>query len=178
MFFDRVRARAASVGATFPQGLPPPGRQCRRNHRKADEKLDWISRGGAVVVALPATAIACGGDDGAEANAATMSGAAATDSSTAAASFPVAIEHKHGESVVPEAPERVPVGFSDQDTILTLGVILVGVRDSYGDQPFDTWPWAQDDLGDAQPEVLSNTQLNIEGVAAFHPDVIIGVYSA
>ena len=44
------------------------------------------------------------------------------------------------------------VGFTDQDFILALGVTPVGIRDWYGDQPFGTWPWAQDELGSAEPD--------------------------
>ena len=60
-----------------------------------------------------------------------------------AAAFPVTIEHKYGETTIPEQPERVvTVGFADQDALLALGVSPVGIRDWYGEQPFATWPWA------------------------------------
>ena len=45
------------------------------------------------------------------------------------------------------------VGFAEHEGLLALGVEPVGVRDWYGDQPYATWPWAQDELGDQQPEV-------------------------
>ena len=64
-------------------------------------------------------------------------------------------------------PERViSVGYNEQDAILALGVIPVGIRDWYGDQPYAVWPWAQDELGDAKPEVLSGTGINFEQVAS------------
>ena len=53
----------------------------------------------------------------------------------------------------------------------------VGIRDWYGDQPYAVWPWAQDALGDAQPEVLDSSELNYEAIAALRPDLIVGVSS-
>ena len=135
---------------------------------------------------------ACGsGDDDDDAAAATptdastaapvtTSGATGSDGTAGSesASFPVTIEHKYGTTEVPAAPERVvSVGFNDQDTILALGVVPVGIRDWYGDQPSATWPWAHDLLDGAEPVVLSNTELNFEEIATLEPDLIVGVSS-
>jgi iron complex transport system substrate-binding protein len=137
---------------------------------------------------------ACGSDDGGDASDAappppstTASDAAATTpatraETTAAANtspaFPVTIETKYGRIEIPETPERVvSVGYNDQDTLLALGVVPVGIRDWYGDQPYAVWPWAQDALGDAQPEVLSSAEIDFEQVAALRPDLIVGVSS-
>lgn len=138
--------------------------------------------------ALVALLAACGSDDtGSEAAAdstpaETSSGddvttdAEPTDAD--AAPFPVTIEHKFGETVIEETPERVVVvGFAEHDMVLALDVIPVGVRDWYGDQPFATWPWAQDELGDAEPEVIAADALNFEQIAAMRPDVILGLSS-
>ncbi|AJW39826.1 ABC-type Fe3+-siderophore transport system, periplasmic iron-binding component [Rhodococcus sp. B7740] len=91
------------------------------------------------------------------------------------AAFPVTIEHAFGETVVPDEPTRVVVaGYTEQDTVLALGVIPVGVTEWYGNQPYATWPWAQAALGDAQPEVLSNDDgFETEKIAALEPDLII-----
>ncbi|MDY7106422.1 MAG: iron-siderophore ABC transporter substrate-binding protein, partial [Actinomycetota bacterium] len=95
-----------------------------------------------------------------------------------AAAFPVEIEHKYGTTTIEAEPTRVvSVGYNDQDDLLALGVIPVGIRDWYGEQPYAVWPWAQDELGDAEPEVLSNAELNFEAIAALDPDLIIGVSS-
>jgi iron complex transport system substrate-binding protein len=92
------------------------------------------------------------------------------------ASFPVDVEHALGTTEIPAEPERiVTVGMTEQDTVLALGVAPVGVTEWYGEQPYATWPWAQDELGDAQPEVLSNVDgFQYERIAALDPDLIIG----
>ena len=95
-----------------------------------------------------------------------------------AAGFPVTIEHKYGSSTIEAEPTRVvTVGFSDQDALLALGVIPVGIRDWYGDQPNAVWPWATDELGDAKPEVLSSSELNYEQIKGLDPDLIVGLTS-
>jgi iron complex transport system substrate-binding protein len=105
--------------------------------------------------------------------AATVSAPAAS-----AATFPVVIEHKYGSTQITQQPTRlVSVGFIDQDAILALGVVPVGIRDWYGDQPNATWPWAQDKLGGAQPVLLPADALNFEQIAALNPDLIIGISS-
>jgi iron complex transport system substrate-binding protein len=91
--------------------------------------------------------------------------------------FPVTVEHDLGTTDIPAAPERVvTVGLTEQDTVLALGLTPVGVTEWYGDQPHATWPWAQDELGDAEPTVLSQTDgLQYEAIAALDPDLILGL---
>ena len=86
------------------------------------------------------------------------------------------VPHKFGETTIEAEPERVvSVGYTEHDVLLQLGVVPVGVTDWYGDQPFATWPWAQELLGDAEPEVLSLTDgFEYEKIAALEPDLIIG----
>lgn len=94
------------------------------------------------------------------------------------AAFPVTIEHKFGETTIDAEPLRVvSVGFGEHDGLLALGVIPVAVRDWYGDQPYATWPWAQDELGDAQPVVLASDEENFEQIATLDPDLIVGISS-
>lgn len=96
----------------------------------------------------------------------------------AESAFPVTIEHKYGSTTIDAEPVRVvSVGYSDQDDILAMGVKPVGIRDWYGDMPYATWPWAQDELGDAEPVVLSARNLDYEAIAELQPDLIIGVSS-
>ena len=90
--------------------------------------------------------------------------------------FPVTVQHIHGETTIPERPVRVvSVGLTEQDTLLQLGVAPVGVTEWYGEQPFATWPWARELLGDAEPTVLSTSNgFEFEKIAALEPDLIIG----
>ena len=152
-------------------------------------------RTGRILLTLVAGALAvaaCGGDDddsgAATTAAAATTAGAATAGSTAttsgdsggedAATFPVTIEHKYGSTTVEAEPERVvTVGFADQDPLLALGVVPVGIRDWYGDQPNAVWPWATDALGDATPEVLASAELNYEQIRALDPDLIVGISS-
>lgn len=93
--------------------------------------------------------------------------------------FSVTIEHKYGATEITQAPERVvTVGLSDHDYLLAFGVTPVGVTEWYGEYPSATWPWAQDELGDAKPQVVGDAMaLNFEQIAALRPDVIVGLYS-
>ncbi|MFT6391067.1 MAG: iron complex transport system substrate-binding protein [Ilumatobacter sp.] len=100
------------------------------------------------------------------------------DARAADAAFPVTIDHKFGSTTIEAEPTRVvSVGFNEHDFLLALGVVPVGLRDWYGDQPNGVWPWAQDELGDAAPEVLSSNSLTYEQIAALNPDLIVGVWS-
>lgn len=100
----------------------------------------------------------------------------AAPSPSAAPAFPVTVEHAFGSTELQAEPQRVvSVGIAEQDMILALGVTPIGVSEWYGEQPFATWPWAQDELGDAEPEVLLRDDgLQYERIAALDPDLIIG----
>ena len=88
------------------------------------------------------------------------------------------IEHKFGATRIAASPRRVvTVGYNDQDFVLALGITPLGVREWIGDKPRATWTWAQDELGDAKPAVLSSSELNFEQIAALRPDLILSTYS-
>ena len=98
----------------------------------------------------------------------------------ASAAFPVTVAHKYGETTISARPERiVTVGLTDHDALLALGVKPVGVTEWFGEQPYATWPWAQDKLGDAKPVVLKTGEsgINFEAIAALKPDAILALYS-
>jgi iron complex transport system substrate-binding protein len=100
------------------------------------------------------------------------------DTDSQAAAFPVTIEHTYGETTIESEPERiVSVGFTEQDTLLALGVTPVAVRNWFGDKPHATWAWARDELGDAEPTVLAVGELDMEQIAAQDPDLIVGIFS-
>jgi len=122
------------------------------------------------ILALAATALltaACSAD---------VASGDADDGGSSSDAFPVSVEHKFGTTVVESEPTRiVTVGVTEQDTVLALGTAPVGVTDWYGEQPYATWPWAQDELGDATPEVLSTADgLEFEKIAGLAPDLIVG----
>ncbi len=98
----------------------------------------------------------------------------------AEAAFPVTIAHKFGSTEFAAPPERiVTVGLTDHYAVLALGVKPVGVTEWFGEQPYATWPWAQDKLGDAQPVVLTTGEsgINFEAIAALKPDAILALFS-
>lgn len=107
------------------------------------------------------------------------SGSASEPMEEEAGAFPLTITHKFGETTIEAAPERVvSVGFNEHDFLLALGVVPVGLRDWYGDQPNSVWPWAQDALGGATPEIVNGEDgLNYEVIASLDPDVIVGIWS-
>ncbi len=122
------------------------------------------------LLALPTMLAACGSNDESEASDSTA------ESSAGGGSFPATVTHKFGDTVVPEQPKRVvSVGVTEQDVLLQLGVVPVGVTEWYGEQPDATWPWAHDLLDGAKPEVLSVSDgFEFEKVAALEPDLIVG----
>jgi iron complex transport system substrate-binding protein len=94
------------------------------------------------------------------------------------ASYPISIAHQFGTTEIAAAPERViALGYTDADAMLALDSVPIAVRYWFGDQPNGVWPWAQDKLGNAKPEVLNMAfgELNLETIAALKPDLILAV---
>jgi iron complex transport system substrate-binding protein len=132
-------------------------------------KLISVAAAAAALIALIGAG-GCGSDDGGEAP------AAASEADPSA--FPVTIEHKFGATEIAEPPERVvTVGYTEQDTVLALGVKPVGEREFIGGYDYRSRPWAQEALDGYQPEVVGGEQINFESVAAQRPDLILGVSS-
>ncbi|MER6915115.1 iron-siderophore ABC transporter substrate-binding protein [Streptomyces sp. NPDC000594] len=99
---------------------------------------------------------------------------------TSGSAFPVTIAHKYGEAKIPSQPKRiVTLGLTDQDAVLALGEVPVGSMDWIGNFKGTVGPWAEDELGDAEPPTVlkdTGTGPQIEKVAALDPDLIISVY--
>ena len=132
---------------------------------------------GLSVLAVAPVLAACGSDSGDSGSDAEGSAGAAPEESA----FPVTIKHKYGETTVEKAPKRVvSIGLTDQDTLMALGIVPVGVTYWFGDEELKgVYPWAQEYLGDAElPTVLKDANgVEIEKVAALGPDLIIGAYA-
>ena len=93
--------------------------------------------------------------------------------------FPVEVEHKYGTTTIDAAPEQiVTVGLTDQDTVLALGTVPVGITQWFDTHEHGVGPWAEDLLDGETPEVLDGDAINAERIAALQPDLILAVYSA
>jgi iron complex transport system substrate-binding protein len=113
---------------------------------------------------------ACGSDDDSGGD------AAGTTSTAPKAAFPVTVRHKFGTTTIEQEPKRVvTVGYTDQDAVLALGVVPVGVGDFLGGYKWRERPWAQEALGSAKPAVVAGQEINFEAVAAQRPDLIIAI---
>ncbi|AUI58653.1 iron-siderophore ABC transporter substrate-binding protein [Amycolatopsis sp. BJA-103] len=130
----------------------------------------------ASTLVLAATLTACGGGGESATPAAQNSAGGAVDANA----FPTTIEHKYGSTTITQEPKRVvTVGLTEQDALLALGVVPVGVTEWLGKFPGTIAPWATDKLGGAAlPEVLKDVDgPQYEKIAALKPDLIIALYS-
>src|SRR5687768_3764416 len=86
----------------------------------------------ALVLSACSTGATGDGDSGAD-------GASSADASA----FPVTIKHAHGETTVATAPTRVAtLGWSDQDAVLSLGVVPVAsTKITYGGNAAGSTEW-------------------------------------
>ena len=121
--------------------------------------MDWSRRRFLAMTAAVATAAACGSQ---------KPGSVAKDGS-------VTVKHMFGETKIPAPPKRVvSAGYTEQDDLLSVGVVPIAVTNWWGDQPFGVWPWAMPKLGGAQPEVLDLANgIQIDRIAALKPDLIV-----
>lgn len=111
---------------------------------------------------------------------ATASDPAAGDTDAAS----VTIDHAFGETVVPEAPERiVTVGWYSQDVVAALGVVPVGTDNFTWGTVENHLPWFEEkveELGGDLPEVLTTSdagEYDYEQILALDPDVILALHS-
>lgn len=99
-------------------------------------------------------------------------------------SEPIVIPHAYGETKLVSQPERiVTLGWGNQDTVLALGKIPVGVSAAnYGyvtDHQLHAWTdEAFADLGETEPNVFNDTDgFDYEAISDAAPDVILAAYS-
>ncbi len=104
--------------------------------------------------------------------------------SNAAAQYPIIISHAYGETEIITKPERiVTLGWGNQDTVLALGIVPVGVSAAnYGyvtEHRLHEWTdEAFIALGDTDPNVFDDTDgFDFEAISDASPDVILAAYS-
>jgi iron-siderophore transport system substrate-binding protein len=134
--------------------------------------MHLVTRSAAALAALLAALAlaACGSDDD------SSSGGGSASTTAAASAFPATVEHKFGSTTIKSEPKRVvTVGYTDQDPVLALGVVPVGVGDFLGGYKWRDRPWAKAVLKGANPPVVSGQEINVEAVAAQRPDLIIAI---
>lgn len=135
---------------------------------------------GSSALGLGTLLAACGSSSSGGSSNGSASGAAGSTSGAAdGKAFPVTVQHKYGSTTIKSEPQRVVcVGLLEQDSVLALGVVPVGVTSWLGAAKGEIYPWAKDKLGDAPlPKVLDSKKINIEEIAALRPDLILAIYS-
>src|SRR5690349_20805076 len=130
-------------------------------------------RGAALVAAAIAAALTLAG----------CTASADTDETTAASAEGVVIEHAHGETVIPEKPQRiVTLGWMTPDIVAALGTNPVGMEEVWGADESGYQPWFEDfvteEYGET-PEIIPFTEdgPNYEAIKALKPDLILSLYS-
>lgn len=97
--------------------------------------------------------------------------------SALAQAFPVTVEHKYGSTTISQAPERiVTLGFNDHDAVYAVGAAPIAVRYWFDDDDA-LYPWSEEAAAGTKPDVLNMTELNMEAILEFGPDLITAQYS-
>jgi len=127
-----------------------------------------------VTLALVATAAACAGDGGGDADTSRTDGTGASVEQDASA-FPVTIDHMFGRVTIEAPPRRiVALGMTEQDIALALGFTpLAMVANPYSDDGL--FPWASEgrDLSGVELVPIDLDGPSIERLAALEPDLVL-----
>lgn len=90
-------------------------------------------------------------------------------------SFPIAITHALGTTIVPAKPQRiVTLGWGGEDALLALGVTPFAMP-RYSQFETGMLPWAEEQLGKARPILVGQGLVDFERIAMFEPDLILAV---
>lgn len=107
-----------------------------------------------------------------------------TETESEETQYPITISHAYGETVIESKPERiVTLGWGNQDTVLALGAVPVGVSAAnYGyvtEHGLHEWTdEAFASLGESNPNVFDDTDgFDYEAISDAAPDVILAAYS-
>lgn len=134
------------------------------------------------VVAMTAVTACTTGPSGTASAAGTEADANAASSADADA-FPVTISHALGETTIEEEPTRVAtLGWTDQDMVLSLGVVPVGATAlTWGGNEGQSSDWfdaALEEMGGDTPVRYSDADgAPVEAIAELDPDVILATNS-
>lgn len=93
--------------------------------------------------------------------------------------FPVTVQHKFGRTTIDAAPRRVVTfGPTDEDMVLALGQVPVGLTDWWGNyEAGNPWPWAEPLLAGTEYAVIPlDGEVHYEEILSLNPDLIIGQY--
>lgn len=97
--------------------------------------------------------------------------------------FPTTIKHALGETTIKQEPKRVvTLGWSDQDFVLSLGVVPVGVNKViWGANAKGSTDWFDDELerigGKAPVQYDGSTAAPLDDIAKLDPDLILAANS-
>lgn len=140
-----------------------------------------IRRGWALAAALIAAALVltgCTGPGG------SVSAAPTPTASDANSGFPVTLKHVYGETTITQKPQRVlTVGWATHDIVAGLGVIPVGIPETWGEDQSGYTAWFRDQVenelkGTLPPIVKASADgPDYEAILALKPDVILAPYS-
>lgn len=99
-------------------------------------------------------------------------------------SFPVTIEHAHGEAVIKKKPKRiVTIGWLSQDVVAALGTVPVGVTDFTWGSVDKYLPWFEERVAELDGELPELVKVNdadeasAEQILDLDPDLIIAAHS-
>lgn len=107
--------------------------------------------------------------------------AASTGSASApaaAAAFPVSIADKYGTTTIAKQPKRIVCdGYTDQDAVLALGVVPVGIRQWIPEWKQGVGSWATAKLQGQSPKIWADNSVPFEKIVALQPDVVFEINS-
>jgi iron complex transport system substrate-binding protein len=93
-----------------------------------------------------------------------------------AGEFPATVKHMYGATTIEKAPSRVvSYGYTDQDPILALGTVPVGILQWIPQWKRGVGEWSEPALGSARPKLFNTPEVDFEGIAATRPDLIVAV---
>jgi iron complex transport system substrate-binding protein len=125
-----------------------------------------------VLLVLLLSAAACGDDSSEGANSATVG------ETQEGAAYPVTVAHRHGETVIEAAPERiVTLNVQWTDAVLALGVEPVAYGLDAASLETGPYPWQAEQLADVERLDFDGT-LPYEAIAALQPDLILVTFAA